>query len=230
VLPVIPVLDIAGGQVVHARRGERARYQPICSPLVDGSVPATVARALLDRVPGASALYVADLDALCGKPPQVEVIAQLGLLDHEIWLDAGFADVESAQDVLRALSGRGVRVRPVFGSESLGSALALQAIAAHPGAILSLDLRLGQPLDPAGAWGAPALWPGTLIAMTLDRVGAEGGPDLETFARLRARAPDRRWIGAGGITSADDLARAATAGAAGWLVASALHAGLVDLR
>jgi phosphoribosylformimino-5-aminoimidazole carboxamide ribotide isomerase len=61
--------------------------------------------------------------------------------------------------------------------------------------------------------------------MTLDRVGSAGGPDLETFERLRAMAPDHTWIGAGGIRDAADLEAGAAAGAAGWLVASALHDG-----
>ena len=64
-----------------------------------------------------------------------------------------------------------------------------------------------------------------MIVMTLDRVGAASGPDLETFARLRAMAADRRWIGAGGVRDADDLAAATAAGADAWLVASALHDG-----
>jgi phosphoribosylformimino-5-aminoimidazole carboxamide ribotide isomerase len=64
-----------------------------------------------------------------------------------------------------------------------------------------------------------------VIVMTLDRVGARAGPDLETFARLRAAAPDRTLIGAGGVRDAADVRAAAAAGAAGWLVASALHDG-----
>ena len=37
-------------------------------------------------------------------------------------------------------------------------------------------------------------------------------------------------IGAGGIRSEDDLARASAAGADAWLVASALHDGQLDPR
>ncbi|MEP6505197.1 MAG: HisA/HisF-related TIM barrel protein, partial [Betaproteobacteria bacterium] len=56
-------------------------------------------------------------------------------------------------------------------------------------------------------------------------VGAQAGPDLALFARLHALAPDRHWIGAGGVGHADDLRAAALAGASAWLVASALHDG-----
>ena len=83
-------------------------------------------------------------------------------------------------------------------------------------------------MDPAGCWQRPELWPRTVIVMTLDRVGAGSGPDLTTFERLRALAPGRQWIGAGGIRDASDLPAAAAAGASGWLVASALHDGRLD--
>ncbi|MBU6259009.1 MAG: nickel transporter, partial [Burkholderiales bacterium] len=95
---------------------------------------------------------------------------------------------------------------------------------AQPG-VLSLDRRDGRRLDRAGCWDAPELWPARVIAMTLERVGADAGPDLDTLRELRARAPASALIGAGGIRDAADLAQAAAAGAEGWLVASALHEG-----
>jgi phosphoribosylformimino-5-aminoimidazole carboxamide ribotide isomerase len=233
-LPVIPVLDLRHGQVVRAVRGERAAYRPVDSTLVAGSGPCAVAAALLARVPrpdgAVPPLYVADLDALQGGRPQATVLRALrharpGL---ELWVDAGCADVDAADALVAAVGAAdpdGGRLRCVFGSESLASRAALAAVAARPDAILSLDARHAAPLDPAGCWDAPELWPATVIVMTLDRVGSGAGPDLATFAGLRARAPDRRWIGAGGVRDAADLRAASAAGAAAWLVASALHDG-----
>jgi phosphoribosylformimino-5-aminoimidazole carboxamide ribonucleotide (ProFAR) isomerase len=69
------------------------------------------------------------------------------------------------------------------------------------------------------------LWPATVLVMSLDRVGSAAGPDLPTFNRCREIAgpsPPRRWIGAGGVRDAADLQAAHRAGAAGWLVATAL--------
>ena len=218
------MIDLLRGQVVRAVRGERAAYRPVESSLVAGGDPCAVAAALLARVPqaaGAAArLYVADLDALQGGRPQVDALRALlrarpGLA---LWVDAGFADGAAADALAAAVGvtpGERDRLRFVFGSESLASRAALAEVAARPGAILSLDARQARPLAPAGCWEAPGLWPATVIVMTLDRVGSGAGPDLATFARLRARAPDRRWIGAGGVRAA----------AAAWLVASALHDG-----
>jgi phosphoribosylformimino-5-aminoimidazole carboxamide ribotide isomerase len=229
---VIPVIDLMRGQVVRAVRGERGAYRPIESPLIAGSEPGDVARALLARRAAAPAgvLYVADLDAILGGPVQREALAALlaGLPGITLWLDAGFVDPASARSLLASLGAEARRVRPVYGSESLADAASLRALAHEAEAILSLDCRLARPLDRAGCWEQPASWPGTVIVMTLDRVGAAGGPDLVTFARLRAMAPDRVWIGAGGLRGATDLAAAASAGAEGWLVATALHDGTLD--
>lgn len=219
------------GQVVRGVRGERHAYRPIVSRLADGSAPRDIASALLAAAAPPSAcqaiLYVADLDAIQGGAAQLSVLRELLALrpDLWLWLDAGFDRPQSVRKLRTALGTPAARLRPVYGSESLADAAALDDIAGDPLAILSLDSRLHQPMDPSGSWERPASWPRTVIVMTLDRVGAGAGPDLSTFARLRGRAPDRVWIGAGGVRNADDLAAAAAGGAQGWLVASALHDG-----
>ena len=216
---------------MRAVRGDRAAYRPIDSPLAPGSEPCMLGAALLDRTPAPAGapplLYVADLDALQGGAPQHAVLRDLlGLRPGlEVWLDGGFADADAAAALRRAIGAGAERVRPVYGSESLASRAALAAIGADPRAVLSLDSRSARPLDRAGCRDAPALWPPTVIVMTLDRVGARAGPDLESLERLRAMAPDRTWIGAGGVRDAADLRAAAAAGASAWLVASALHDG-----
>jgi len=114
----------------------------------------------------------------------------------------------------------------VYGSETLRSASALHECFAQSGpGILSLDRRDGRVLDACGAWQTPEAWPPRVIVMTLERVGADAGPDLETMRELRARAPATHFIGAGGLRHASDLAAARASGAAGWLAASALHDG-----
>lgn len=230
-MKLIPVLDLQGGQVVRAQRGERSTYRPIVSGLAQGSEPLALARALLAaagmRDDDAPVLYLADLDAIQGRPVQRAAIAALlaALPRLTLWLDAGFAEAIQARTLRTALGPAGARVRPVYGSESLASAAALAELTDDADALLSLDSRAAEPLDPAGCWQRPALWPRGVIVMTLDRVGSGLGPDLASFAQLRAAAPDRVWVGAGGVRSAADLDAAAAAGASAWLVASALHDG-----
>ena len=234
-MKLIPVVDLMRGQVVRAVRGNRQAYQPIVSQLCAGSDPLTVAKALCTHC-DSHQLYVADLDALLGQPAQMSVLRELllALPELELWLDAGFANAAAA-DTLRAGAGAaGARIVPVFGSESLASRAELERCfggagtgpgTAAAGAVLSLDRRDGQRLDAAGCWDAPALWPERVIVMTLERVGSDAGPDLETLANVRLRSPATFIVGAGGIRDEDDLERASAAGAGAWLVASALHDG-----
>jgi phosphoribosylformimino-5-aminoimidazole carboxamide ribotide isomerase len=222
---VIPVIDLMAGQVVRAVRGERASYRPIRSKLCTGSAPLDVARALLDYS-GADTLYIADLDALVGGAAQIPLLAALLLaLPHTaIWLDGGFRDAAAFTALAQGLGPDAARLTPVFASESLASTHAARACLADPQrAILSLDRRGDLPLDPASCWTNETLWPARIIVMTLERVGAYSGPDLQTLAEVRRRAPGASLVGAGGIRDAADLQAAAEAGAAAWLVASALH-------
>lgn len=224
---LIPVVDLMHGVAVRARRGERSTYRPLVSRLVDGHEPVAVARALC-RACASATLYVADLDAIVEGRPQAETIAALlaALPGVELWLDAGFTDATAAATLRARLGTAAARLRPVFGSESLASRAALEACFPTPEAgILSLDRRGAQRLDAAGAWDAPECWPRQVIVMTLERVGSDAGPDLQTLAALRARSPATRFIGAGGVRDGADLRRAREAGAAAWLVASALHDG-----
>jgi phosphoribosylformimino-5-aminoimidazole carboxamide ribotide isomerase len=226
-MTLIPVIDLLKGEVVRGVRGDRQAYRPIESALCASSEPVTVARILVDHC-AARQLYVADLDALTGGGPQHAVLRELlvALPDIELWLDAGFADADAAAALGAQLAPHSERIVPVFASESLRSRAALEDCRSRfgaAGAVLSLDRRDGQRLDPAGCWDAMSLWPQRVIVMTLERVGSGAGPDLETMAALRRQAPATTFVGAGGVRSADDLARAHAAGAGAWLVASALH-------
>ena len=232
-MKLIPVIDLMRGQVVRARRGDRGSYRPIESRLCASSDPITVAWALRDHC-DAQQLYIADLDALTGGEPQFAVLRALlaAMPQTEWWVDAGCADAAAVEALLNAVDTPAGRLVPVLASESMRSRQAFeQAFGSSDGAprddrVLSLDRRDGMPLDAAGCWKQPALWPTRVIAMTMEQVGTAAGPDLDTLAALRIRNPSVRWFGAGGVRHQDDLDRASVAGASGWLVASALH----DLR
>ena len=59
--------------------------------------------------------------------------------------------------------------------------------------------------------------------MTLARVGSDAGPDLARLAEIRAIAPGCEIYAAGGVRDVADLSALKGAGAAGALIASALH-------
>jgi HisA/HisF family protein len=226
-MDIVPVIDLMQGQVVRARRGERDAYRPVVSALCPGSDPVAIARALCAHC-DSTRLYAADLDALMAGAPQVDVLRAIvqALPAVELWLDAGFADAAAARALRERIGAPATRIVPVFGSESLRTATALAGLSnSGDDILLSLDRRDGHRLDPAGCWDASQHWPARVIVMTLERVGADSGPDLDTLRAVQARSPTTLLIGAGGVRHADDLRQAEAAGASAWLVASALHDG-----
>jgi len=128
----------------------------------------------------------------------------------------------------------------VIGTETLPSVEALARLrAALPDAplVLSLDLRAGRVLSPDGALaeldaaGALARFAeaGAREAIVLDLalVGSGEGPDVALLRELHARLPTLELLAGGGVRDAADLRALAEAGAAGALVATALHGGAI---
>ena len=220
---IIPVLDLKGGEVVRARAGDRANYLPIATPLAAGSRPEEVLRGLLALAPFRT-VYVADLDAITGAGDNGAGVARMleAAPGIEIWLDGGFATPDGARAALRP------GILPVLGSETLAGADALRRAAdsfGRGGFVLSLDYRAGRFLGAAEVERDAGAWPDRLILMTLDRVGADRGPDLAALGSLARRAPGRALYAAGGVRGDADLDELERIGIAGVLVASALHDG-----
>lgn len=225
-MQVIPVLDIRGGQVVHAAGGDRAAYRPIETPLAEGNDPVSVAAGLLRLFPFRQ-LYVADLDGIGGGDRDRATIAQLTATwpDLELWVDNGAGTPEEARSLLAP-----DRVTAVVGSETWREPDRLaEFVAASPARIvLSLDFRGDTFLGPAALLAQPETWPDRVIVMTLARVGSGAGPDVERLKEIAALAgPACQIYAAGGVRGRDDLLALSDAGAAGVLVASALHAGKI---
>ena len=64
-----------------------------------------------------------------------------------------------------------------------------------------------------------------VLVIDLARVGSGAGPPLEAVAELSAALPEAAIFAGGGVRNADDLRALESAGAAGALVATALHEG-----
>lgn len=233
-MQIVPVLDLKGGIVVHARRGERADYASLRSPLVAGCEPVPVARALCG-VSRTSSLYVADLDALAGAPVDEAMLAALAAV-AELWVDAGATTAGRTDALARA----GV-ARNVVGTESLGAdASALRRLAVRPPRpVLSVDLRDGRLISPepelAGRHPAAAaplaitLGVRELLVIDLARVGSGRGPPVDAVAELASALAGVAIYAGGGVRGDDDLRALESAGAAGALVATALHEGRLTL-
>ena len=222
-LQVIPVIDLKGGQVVHAKGGNREAYPPLVSRLCQGSTPMAVVGGYL-KLFSFTSLYVADLDAIEQEGDNDRALFEIrraypGL---DLWVDRGVSSVEAARDWLETGLGR-----VVIGSESQKDHRLLEVLTRDKAAsiILSLDFRGEQFLGPDSLLERSDLWPPMVIVMTLARVGGQAGPDLERLKFVRGLAENRKVFAAGGLRDAEDLLPLKQAGATGILVASALHDG-----
>jgi phosphoribosylformimino-5-aminoimidazole carboxamide ribotide isomerase len=222
-LHVIPVIDLKGGQVVRARMGDRASYQPIKSPLSPTSDAVDVARGLMAIYPF-PILYVADLDAIERNgdnfPALGRIRAEFPAL--RMWIDSGVADSSALEALISADLGE-----PVIGSESQRDGALLARHRDSREIVLSLDFRGDAFQGPAEILGEPSLWPPRIIVMTLNRVGGGAGPDFARLRAIQSIAGEREVYAAGGVRDAADLSALSAAGVAGALIATALHEGRV---
>lgn len=222
-MEIVPVIDLKGGIVVHARMGRRELYRPIQTPLARTSDPVDVVAGVMSIYSFAT-FYIADLDAIGGSGSNHATIVKLKQAFPQVtfWLDNGIADIDLAEKWLQQDLGY-----LVLGSETQVDTTVVDRFSKDPRLVLSLDFREAEFQGPSTLLMHADRWPHRVIVMTLDRVGSRSGPDMERLRAIKAAAKARTIYAAGGVRDARDLHTLATAGIAGALVASSLHDGRV---
>jgi HisA/HisF family protein len=216
---IIPVIDLKGGLAVRGVGGNRADYRPLDTPLCPDGDPLRAARGLMEVCP-TPVLYLADLDAIEGRPAQHAVIGRLSeaFPETDFWVDGGFTGAEAIEQW--QFFGK---ARPVLGSETLGEDVPYFDAAT----VLSLDFRGDRFVGPPALLAQPSRWPQDVIAMCLQSVGASGGPDFERVRSIVKAAAGKDVYAAGGVRHRADLDALSEAGVAGVLISSALHNGAI---
>ncbi|MDC9725292.1 MAG: HisA/HisF-related TIM barrel protein [Gammaproteobacteria bacterium] len=222
-MEIIPVIDVMGEKVVHASGDERSDYPLLTSVLTQSHQPLEVVKDLLAYYPFLT-IYIADLDAIMLGERNNDLYNELSQTFPEInfYLDAGVTDRSSWQSL--AVNSN---IYPVIGSETLVDISCLHDSEVKKNSILSLDFKRGEFLGDKNLLTSPNLWPEQLIAMNLDCIGAQLGPDLVLLEALK-NTSNRDIIAAGGVRSKQDLMLLKQKGIERVLIASALHDGRVD--
>ncbi|MFM7056098.1 MAG: HisA/HisF-related TIM barrel protein [Planctomycetota bacterium] len=233
---LIPVIDLRGGQVVHAIAGKRSDYRPLQSRLTGAIEPVEVLLQLQDAT-GLQTFYIADLDGIISGQPDWNMLERLTATGAQLLIDAGARRVEDL-DAVRL----GPNVRPVAGTESF---MQIDELLSQPSpdVVCSLDLhaerlrvadRSLMAADVTAEELALRLWTAgcrSWIVLDTASVGTgQGIPTLPLCRTLRNRFPDADLITGGGVYSEQCVVAAAAAGVTGVLVASALHAGKLGHR
>ena len=231
-MQVIPVIDLKQNQVVHAKHGQRANYQPIHSVLSASSDIFSVVEGLLKLYPFRT-LYIADIDAITNSGHHFEQIELLsGIYPHITWwVDNGVRNVNA-----RILYAPQSNIRAVFGSENIHTLQDYRAVsyAYESRHVLSLDKLDNTELGAPELHNTGLYWPDDAICMTLNNVGSNAGPDIARLQALQqlnlARKKPANLFAAGGVRNMEDLLQLKQLGVTGALVASTLHNGEITAQ
>jgi len=219
-LEIIPVIDVMGGKVVHAKQGDRDNYALLQSCLTQSHDPIQVMRDMLAFHPF-SIIYIADLDAIIHGELNPAFYHELTLSFPylTIYLDAGIKTKADWQTLASYST-----IHPVIGSESLFDPAWLLDSSVRKSSILSLDFRRGAFLGNELLLAEPRYWSEQLIVMNLDYIGAGSGPDLNLLSEIQLKTTGA-VIAAGGVRGKADLNVLEQQGVVAVLIASALHDG-----
>ena len=231
-LQIIPVIDLKQGQVVHAKHGQRAHYQPIKSILSFSSDIFNTVDGLLKLYPFRT-IYIADIDAISNTGNHFEQIELLSAKYPDVmwWVDNGIGNVNA-----RILYSHQVYIRAVFGSENIHNLQDYQSLseAYEHRHVLSLDKFDNVELGAEDLHNTSQYWPDDIVCMTLNNVGSKLGPDIERLKTLMhlnlARKKSANIFAAGGVRHLDDCLQLKHLGIAGVLLASALHNGEITAK
>jgi phosphoribosylformimino-5-aminoimidazole carboxamide ribotide isomerase len=226
---VIPAIDLFGGKCVRLIKGDYQR------PTVYSDDPLDVVEEFARA--GAEHLHLVDLDAARGTGDNRAVIESI-VRRHDLKVQvAGGVRTAEAVDGWLGAGAHAV----VMGTAAVRDPRLLERCARrHPARILTaLDVRDEQAAVSGWTETEPVMMGSLLsrwdrlalagvILTCIDRDGTLSGPDLATLARARSMTGLPVQY-SGGVSSLDDIAKVAAAGAQAVILGKALYEGRIAL-
>lgn len=221
------VLDLFNGEVVHAVRGERSRYEAVekFSRIVTSSDPVEVVGKIRPKE-----IYVADLNMLMGKGDNLAIIKNISRLAKTM-ADIGVSQISDLGYLPNGIS-------PIIGTETASLRL-IEEASLFRDITVSIDIKNGRILteDPELICQEPLeilrrlneVRLESVILLDLDRVGIPSGLNKK-FLEEAVSVSDHSLILGGGISSVDDLQSLKDIGFEGALTATAVHNGMIPLE
>ena len=233
---IIPVIDILASKAVHAIKGERAKYKPLKSKLINSSDPIEIIKVLKQKF-NFREFYIADLDAIIKYSPNLEILSTiLKIPEIDVILDPGIKDKEdllkySKYKIKKLILGletiNGYNVINE-GLRILGKYKLIVSLDMFKGKIISKikDLRNQNPINVVNKlkrFGVKEL-----ILLDLFRVGQKIGGIPPVYLKILKNFKGAVLVG-GGIKDLMDLTSYYNNKFSGVLIATALYDGSINI-
>lgn len=231
---LIFVMDLLDGVVVHAKKGEREKYEPIhlFSSIVDTSDPVQVIEEIKPEE-----VYIADLNRLMGTGSNKEVIKEIRNKNRKtrITVDYGIKRLEDLKEVAEAEIADNI----ILGTETATMELIGEASNSDIFNYISVSVDLfnkkvltndkKMKIEPLLLIKELNEYPiRDVIVLELNRVGTKSGIDFDFLARAVVVSEHNILCG-GGIRGYEDVCKMEEMGVKGALVATAVHDGAIPV-
>ena len=232
---LIFVLDLLDGVVVHAKRGEREKYEPVhlFSSIVDSSDPVRIIEELKP-----ADVYIADLNRLMGTGSNKGIIKEIRDTNRKarLMVDYGVKTVADLEEAAEA----GIADSIILGTETASMEL-IDVVSKNE----DLDISVSVSVDlfnkhvltkDKHVKTDPLLLINELneyrvrdvIVLELDRVGTKSGIDFDFLARA-VDVSEHNILCGGGVSGCEDVDKMQGIGVKGALVATAVHDGSIPV-
>jgi phosphoribosylformimino-5-aminoimidazole carboxamide ribotide isomerase len=224
-MDVIFAMDIRGGIVVKGYKGERERYEPIerHSKICTTSDPLNVIDAVKPR-----RTYIADLDRILGSGSNSLILKRLAGRTETL-IDIGVRRLDDVREAER------IGDTAIIGTET-GNLEIIRGAQSTKIAV-SIDLKAGRATSPDPALAGDPIEivekmnlykMRELIVLDISLVGTKQGVDFDLIERAVDISGHPILI-AGGIKNNEDLDRLEDLGAAGVVLSTAIHEGIIPV-
>ncbi|TFG08729.1 MAG: hypothetical protein EU539_01390 [Promethearchaeota archaeon] len=234
---VIPVIDILNSEAVHAKKGERNKYAPLKSKILDTTDPFKIVKSLKEKF-DFSEIYIADLDSILKKKANFHLLKKIMTVsDVKILLDPGIINKD---DILNFSNLKLHKL--IVGLETIKSLEVIKEIINILGEdklILSVDMYDGRiisriknlnkknPLD--YIINFKKLGVKELLLLDLFRVGQKIGSIPPLYLEIQKIYESKLLVG-GGIKSLEDIKNYKDHKFSGILLATALYDGTINIK
>jgi len=225
---LIFVMDLLDGVVVHAKKGEREKYQPIhlFSSIINTSDPVQV----IEEIKPVE-VYIADLNRVMNTGSNKDIIKEIRNKNRKtrIMIEYG---IRGLYDLMEAAEAE-IADNIVLGTETASMDLLARASKSDISGDISVSIDLfnkevltndmKMKLDPLLLIKALNEYPiRDVIVLELDRVGTKSGIDFDFLARA-VEFSEHNILCGGGVRSSEDVRKIEEIGVKGALVATAVH-------